>query len=90
MEIYNLLTNGEETYQEFQPKNGEKSKEILNEYIVRTVKNNGYDGKLNGDSIFWFCKGLTHSNLPPYLNQPPPERPSIYEHFLILFNRSSS
>lgn len=64
----------------FNKKNGEKSKEILNEFIVRTVKNNGYDWKLNGDSIFWFCKGLTHSNLPPYLNQPSPEPPSIYEH----------
>lgn len=71
MEIYNLLTNGKETFKEFSKKNGDRSKEILNEYIIQKVKENGYDGKLNGDSIFWFVKGLTHSNLPQYLNQPP-------------------
>lgn len=74
MEIYNLLTNGKETFKEFSKKNGDRSKEILNEYIIQKVKENGYDGKLNGDSIFWFVKGLTHSNLPQYLNQPPPEK----------------
>ncbi|WP_289705289.1 hypothetical protein, partial [Bacteroides acidifaciens] len=30
---------------------------------------------MNGDSIFWFVKGLTHSNLPQYLNQPPEPKP---------------
>ena len=75
MEIYNLLTNGKETFKEFSKKNGDRSKEILNEYIIQKVKENGYDGKLNGDSIFWFVKGLTHSNLPQYLNQPPEPKP---------------